>query len=356
MGYRYVIASAVGFCGAFCALWGTTATAEPEASCAVGATLSVAAKGCRYGLAVLHEDWVLLPKSCRHDLQGKPVDRQSVEIRAWATGARVGQASLAPTSGTAAEPPSPGQVLPGTPPLLVLPTGIASIDCRLGSAEFVFEPQGLLLGAARTRDWLALVELLPVAQAPAAAKNGQATKKDAPPAKPTLEWTVIDLEGGAVAGQALIAGASIRAISVHKQAGGVVVGLGLGTGATAVDVEAAVTDATGKQVSKDGQLLVKLLAKATAPPAPAGAAEPVRGCASYAAPAAVLAAVLPVEVRSDRELLAPPAAGRLGPANCLALRAPDARGRGVAWLRGGAGDRQLVALRCSAAPVPAVAY
>jgi hypothetical protein len=147
--------------------------------------------GCVYGLPVAHGELWLVPRACRLQLDGRWLDRQTVEVRRGST--RVTQASLPPMPASA-DPaqglPPPGEVLPGSTPLWVLPHGIAAVDTRQGRAEWMFEAPGSLLAVARHGDLLALAE--------------SATPDNANTSR--LQLTVLDLEAGDVIGETRLAG------------------------------------------------------------------------------------------------------------------------------------------------------
>ncbi len=309
--------------------------AAPSPGCApAGVTLTLAARACSYGLPVIYEGLVLIPKSCRLELAGKPIDRHSVEVRTVTNGSRIGQASLPPQPASGSQPPDPGAILAGTPPLLVLGAGIAAIDGRKGSADLVFEAQGVLLGAARTGDLLALAERLPPD------KSGKAK----------IEWTILDLEAGALVGEATTSGTAIAGMSLVRSATGVRASLDLGSDATSVHIEAQVLDATGKSVVKDGQLAV------VAGPKPARAVPTgAIGCPVIAASTSVVVARM-AAVRPDATRLPPSVANQpwRSPEACVAIIETPGHQR-LAWLRNATGDLQLVSVSCTQASAPPAA-
>ena len=189
----------------------------------------------------------LVAKVCLHKSGDQRLIRHSVELRAAQTGARLQQASLPATPTTTDALPAPALVLPGSPPLLVLPHGIAAADLRLGSAELVFEAQGKLLGAARDGDLLALVEAL------ALGDRGGA---------PQLEWTVLDLEAGQVIGQAVLAGAAVDSVVLRRDKSGVYTELRLMGPKKSLIVRAAILGSDGKSVVRNGQLTLQINAPA----------------------------------------------------------------------------------------------
>ena len=312
--------------------WAADSARAP--GCALAGAISQAAAGCSYGLAVVVDDLVLIPKSCRHELAGKPVDRQAVEVRALATGARIGQASLPAGPARGTQPPDAGQLLPGDPPLLVLPQGIAALDARKGAADLVFEPQGRLLGAARLGGLLALAEALPPG------KDGKAA----------IEWTVIDLDAGGVVGQALIAGTAVRDLALLRDATGVRAAIGLGQDATAVELQAQLFDAGGKSALKDGQLVPRKVGAAKAAPTALPA-----GCAVFDPPDRAIVDRPAVRIALGQFSVGPTtlaAPFHSAPHACLAIRKAGKGLRDVAWVRAPDGGLHVVALLCSAAPPP----
>lgn len=324
-----------------------TALAEPQPPPAqkqtpgcvsAGVTIASAAKNCVYGLPALADELVLIPKSCRHDLGGKAVDRHSVEVRALSTGARIAQASLPPTPATAAQPPSPGEVLVGTPALLVLANGIASIDARKGDADMAFEAQGQLLGAARLGDLLAIAEALP-------APKG---------AKPTIEWTILDLEAGGIVGQAVVAGNSISAIALRRSATGVVAAVHLGHDATAVQLVADVLDGANKSALKNGNLVPRRVVLSPAlSPVDAG------GCPVFGGAVAVVVGRPAAVIQGNHTELASTSTGipwHSSPQSCVVIRQNSVGLRHVAWLRLPSGEVQLHAVQCSTTKADKSAY
>lgn len=300
--------------------------------CAHAGAVVAAAAGCNYGLPVVAGDLVLLPKACRHEPAHKSVDRHSVEVRALATGARIAQASLPPTDAVRPLPPAAGQILPGDPPLLVLPGGIAAIDPRKGGAELVFEPQGRVLAAARLGAILALAEALPPS------KEG----------KVAIEWTVLDLDAAAVLGQALVAGGTVRDLALTQDKEGLRTAIGLGDDATGVDLVAQVADAAGKPASKDGQLVPKKVARSKAAPAAASG-----GCPVFPTPDRAIVDRPAVRLEGGAAVVGAAQqyeAWRSPPAQCVAIRKADRGLRYVAWVRGADGSFQLVATMCTGAP------
>lgn len=308
----------------------------PAAACAAAAPVYVTATaGCAYGLPAISDEFLLVPKVCRHELNGAAVYRHAVEIRNPATGARVSQASLPPAPLPPAAPvPRPGVLLGGSPPLLLLPAGIASIDARKGAAEMVFEATGKMLAAARLADLLALAELLPAAQGN----------------KPMIEWTVIDLEAGGVIGQAHVAGTAVSDLRLERTTAGLSTALALGEEATAsVTVAAPLADAAGKSLVKDGLLAP---AKQAAMARPSQPTAPTLGCPILLAGDRALAGRPAVDVRKGQAAAvdarqARDDAASTGELACVAL--VHTGGRKLGWWRDKAGDFQLAAAQCGKA-------
>jgi hypothetical protein len=233
-----------------------SAVAQPAASPAKPGATAPQLPNCRFGepIAALTSgtpaNTQLVAKVCLHKNGDQRLIRHSVELRAAQTGARLQQASLPATPTTTDALPAPALVLPGSPPLLVLPHGIAAADLRLGSAELVFEAQGKLLGAARDGDLLTLVE-----EAPAGDDRGGA---------PQLEWTVLDLEAGQVIGQAVLAGAAVDSVVLRRDKSGVYTELRLRGPKKSLILRAGILGPDGKSLVKNGQLAVQVSAPGAA--------------------------------------------------------------------------------------------
>lgn len=230
-----------------------SALAQPAASPAKPAAAAPQLPNCRLGEPVAAvnpgapANTQLLAKVCLHKSGDQRLIRHSVELRSTQSGARLQQASLPATPTTTDALPAPALVLPGSPPLMVLPHGIAAADLRLGSAELVFEAQGQLLGAARDGDLLALVEALPLGD-----RGGP----------PQLEWTVLDLEAGQVIGQAVLAGAAVDSVVLRRDKSGVYTQLRLRSPKKSLVVRADILGPDGKSLVKNGQLAVQISAPA----------------------------------------------------------------------------------------------
>lgn len=225
-----------------------SAVAQPAAGPAKPVAAAQQLPNCRFGepVAAVHSgtpaNTQLVSKVCLHRSGTQRLIRHSMEVRSPQTGARLQQASLPATPTTTDALPAPALVLPGSPPLLVLPHGIAAADLRLGSAELVFEAQGQLLGAARDGDLLALVEAL------ATGDRGGA---------PQLEWTVLDLEAGQVVGQALLAAAPVESVALRRDKVSVYTELRLRGPRKSLIVRAAILGPDGKSLVRNGQLEVQ---------------------------------------------------------------------------------------------------
>lgn len=210
------------------------ASAKPAVTCRVGAAVPAA------GAAAATQQ--LVAKVCLHRGSGGQRQlRHSVELRAVQGGARLQQASLPAAATDSDALPEPGAVLAGSPPLLVLDRAIAAADLRLGSAELVFEAQGRLLGAARDGDWLVLVEAL--------AAEGKLP--------PRLEWTVLDLEAGAVAGQAVVPGERILGVALRRDGKALSTELQLVSAPRPLTLRAEITGPDGASRVRDGRLSVR---------------------------------------------------------------------------------------------------
>lgn len=316
------------------------AFAGPLACAPSPLVLATALGGCSYGPPVISGESVLLPKVCLHDSGGGKVVRHSVEARSLQTGARQNQAALPAQPTTTDALPAPGTVLPGAQALLVVPQGIAACDFQRGSAELVYEAQGLLLGAARSGDVLALVESLP------AEGKGK-------PAR--LEWTVLDLEAASVLGQVLLAGASIDGVALQRKGAAITAILWQQIGGRRQQVSAAVYSDAGKPMAKDGDLTLQVT-KSAESASPVGN-WPLQGFCPVALadrgalvgrPAMVVlgaagavsgrgASVDPAQV----EQLALPGAD-----TCLGAALASGATRGAAWLKTDKGAVVLRAMHC----------
>jgi hypothetical protein len=283
-----------------------------------GSTVLVASTGCDYGVPARSGELLLVPKVCRLPLDGKLLDRHSVEVRLASTGAKVGQASLPPAQVKDAKVPlpQPGMLLGGAFPLLVLPVGIAAIEGRSGRAELVFEPQGRLLGVARLGEVLAVVEEMPA--------------DDGFP-KGSLEWTVLDFGAGDVLGSLRLAGVDLAGLALRTPAsGGLEAVLERTAAGKHVEVVAMVRDAAGKTMAPGGTL--------------AGKVRPLLASLSMAASGCeILAPANSVVLARPRLVVAgAPAAASV----CLAVTEVDGQGRGFAWWQTATGSRELRTMTC----------
>jgi len=304
----------------------TPPSAPPPGCAAAGGPIVASLRGCAYGLPVTAGELLFVARSCRHEVAGKAVDRHTVEVRAVATGARVGQASLSPQPARGADPVDPGVVVGGQPPLLITPAGLAAIDPRRGTADVVFEPSGDLLGAARDGDLVAIAERLPGDKA----------------GRRAIEWTVLDLERGAILGAALLADATVTDMRVARAGRGATAALTLGSGPTATVAEAVVVDANGELAAKDGVLAIKTRAVGPTSRSPA----PADACPYFEVADRAVVGRVPT-IRAAAAALGDVSAARAwrSPETCVALtRQRD--GRTLAWVRSG-GDLRLVAAACS---------
>ncbi len=301
-----------------------------ECALVPGSAPMAALPGCVHGAPVRQGDLVLVPRVCHLTVNGAQVERRTVDIRHGDTGARVSQVSLPP--GTL--PPEqfvPGAVLPGEPPLLVYPTGIAAIDARAGHAEVSFEAQGKLVGVARLGDLLLVVE----AQAP-----------DKVFANGSLALTVIDQEAGEVLGDLQLAGTALDALALRPTQGkGAELALQRQEKGKPVELVAPLRDAAGKSVVKKGALAAHVVPLNPLALTPAG-------CALLPSASSALVERSPVAVHDgkiDRDLPNGLAIVATPPADACAvlgaLAASGAEPVGMAWLDR-VGKPQLQAMRC----------
>lgn len=285
--------------------------------------------GCVHGAPVRQGDLILVPRVCQLTVNGAQVFRRTVDVRNGETGARVGAVSL-PPGAIAAEQFVPGAVLPGDPPLLVYPTGIAAIDARANRAEVSFEAQALV-GVARYGDLLLVVEAQP---ADKQFGNG------------SLQLTVIDQEAGEVLGDLQIAGTALDALALRATQGkGVELTLARDDKGKPVALVAPLRDAAGKSLVKNGALAAKVQ------PATALTTTAI-GCALLPAPASAVVAQAAVLVRDgklERGKLPGLSLVTMPPTDaCMlvgALAATGAERIGMAWFDR-AGKAQLQAVRC----------
>ncbi len=291
--------------------------------------------GCVHGAPVRQGDLILVPRVCRLSVEGTgvpkhEVERRTVDVRNGETGARVAAVSL-PMGPIAADQFVPGTVLPGEPPLLVYPTGIAAIDPRANRAEVSFEAQGKLVGAARLGDLLLVVE----AQAP-----------DKTFGNGSLALTVIDQEAGEVLGDLQVAGMALDALALRGTTGkGAELALVRQEKGKSVELVAPLRDAAGKSLVKKGALAGRVQ-----PFTPAVATPP--GCVLLPASSSALVARSLLTVRDGK--LERDVPGGLSvvttPATdaCFAvggLAQTGAEQTGMAWFDR-AGKAQLQAVRC----------
>lgn len=207
----------------------------------VPATSPMAAMpGCIHGVPVRQGDLILVPRVCQLTVNGAQVARRTVDVRNGETGARMGAVSLPPVA-IAADQFVPGAILPGEPPLLAYPTGIAAIDARASRAEVSFEAQGRLIGVARHADLLLVAEL----QAP-----------DKQFVVGSIQLTVIDQEAGDVLGDLQLAGTALDGLTLRPTQGkGVELALTRLEKAKPVELVASLKDAAGKSTVKQGVLV-----------------------------------------------------------------------------------------------------
>ncbi len=286
--------------------------------------------GCVHGAPVRQGDLILVPRVCHLVVSGASVDRRSVDVRHGDTGARVGAVSLPP----APLPPEqfvPGAVLPGDPPLLVYPTGIAAIDPRANRAEVSFDAEGKLVGVARLGDLLLVVE----AQAP-----------DKQFVTGSLALTVMDQDAGEVLGDLQLAGTALEAIALRPTTGkGAELVLTRQEKTQLVELVAPLRDAAGKSLVHKGALAARVLPVKPLPPTPTG-------CALLATSHSALLAHAPVLVHDGKLEVAPPpglAVVTTPPTDACAvvgaLAGSGAEPIGMAWFDR-AGKPQLQAVRC----------
>lgn len=304
--------------------WAWTCAAAEQAA-------MTAAAGCVHGAPVRSAELVLVPRVCRIVMGAKTLDRHTVDVRNATTGARVGQASLAPVEVAAGSPmPAVANVLGGPLPLLVHGAGIGAIDTKSGHIESVFESDSGLLAVARAGEVLAIVEKM-------------APDKHFP--KGGVEWTVLDYGSGELLGQLQVAGPDADGVELRVTAGkGLETTLLRKFGAKRVALVAAVRDQTGKNLAVDGALTAKAR-DAALPTVGAGT-----GCAVLAPGDSVRGDLPAFSVAEDPARWSAAActskAAVSGTAACLALIEPDARGESFGWFAPAQGKAELRAVHC----------
>ncbi len=338
----------VFLCGLLLGIPGRAAATPPCQD--VGPWLA-ATTGCDYGAPVRSGTSLLVPKVCRIAMGGKNVDRHTVEVRN-STGAKLGQASLPPTPADT-NWPQPGFVLAGTPPLLVVPAGIAGLELRTGTAEFVYEPQGTLIAVTRQGDLLALAERV---QAPIQPGQNKAVLAKNQPNQGAVEWTVLDLDAGTIVGQQHLAGPELEGLGWQQTAQGQVEAVLVRTAqGKRLEIAAVVVDAAGKVIiSKDGTLDAKVRPAGSA--GTAVSSGPDQCVALTTGQGAVLGSpgvVLSQEPSRNRMAQGQKLLPWQGPLRCEAVMALDtASGQGAAVLITPTG-RALHWVRCATDGTPA---
>lgn len=294
---------------------------------------------CQHGMPVTVGDVLMLPRACRLGLDGKPVDRHTVELRDARTGAKKGQTSLPPTP-AAGEGPQVGGILGGPYPLYVFAGGVAAIDPTARKLELVLQSEGAVVGFARTGEILAVAEAFP---------------PDKTYAGGSIGWSVLDFGAGVELGALRVAGRDLIDLGIEpKTPAGIPVWLRMGSRAGTRDLVATL-DPKG---AAEGSKAPLIQAKAVAPAAHArlhhsglmdGTAA-AGTCPAISGRDPVLPNALPV--RFDATSAITPARGTLmlQAPGCLAATWPDAES-GTAWalIRAKPDDKPAVGrLRCAA--------
>ncbi|MCB9739583.1 MAG: hypothetical protein H6747_09970 [Deltaproteobacteria bacterium] len=294
---------------------------------------------CQHGMPVTVGDVLMLPRACRLSLDGKPVDRHTVELRDARTGAKKGQTSLPPTA-AAGEGPQVGGILGGPYPLYVFGGGVAAIDPAARKLELVLQAEGSVVGFARTGEILAVAEAFP---------------PDKTYAGGSIGWSVLDFGAGVELGALRVAGRDLIDLGIEpKTPGGIPVWLRMGSRAGTRDLVATL-DPKG---AAEGSKAPLIQAKAVAPTEHARLHH--SGLTSGAATAGTCPAitgrdpVLPnaLAVRFDATSAITPARGALmlQAPGCLAATWPDDEsGTAWAWIRAKPDDKPAIGrLRCAA--------
>lgn len=294
---------------------------------------------CQHGMPVTVGNVLMLPRACRLSLDGKPVDRHTVELRDARTGAKKGQTSL-PPSAAAGDGPLVGGILGGPYPLYIFGGGVAAIDPAARKLELVLQAEGSVVGFARTGEILAIAEAFP---------------PDKTYAGGSIGWSVLDFGAGVELGALRVAGRDLLDLGIEpKTTAGIPVWLRMGSRAGTRDLVATL-DPKG---AAEGTKAPLIRAKAVAPTEHArlhhsgltdGAAA-AGTCPAITGRDPVLPKALPV--RFDATSATAPARGvlMLQAPGCLAATWPDATS-GTAWalMRAKPGDKPAIGrLRCAA--------
>lgn len=161
--------------------------------------------GCRVGAPVRLGELVAVPRVCRLSLQGRAVERHTIEWRDIATLRSRGKASLPPSDAVAgAAVAEVGALLVGDPPLYVWAGGVAALDLGGRRLEAVMTADHAIAGVARRGDLLAVVEAHPA---------------DTTFAAGSLAWTVLDSGSGKMLGARRVAGTALAALGIEAPTG-----------------------------------------------------------------------------------------------------------------------------------------
>lgn len=297
---------------------------------------------CEEGMPVVVGEFVLVPRACRLELEGKAIVRHTVELRDTKTATRRGQTSLPPMPAPAGtDLPAVGAILGGPFPLFVWPGGIATVDVALRKMEVVLEPTHRLVAIARLGEVLSVVEAMPADERFTAG---------------SLHWTVLDFGSAKVLGELRVAGQDLRGLGIEPMAGRKhPVWLQMHGTKGLMDLVAQL-DATG---ADDGAPAPGIVATAVAPRdhvdlhgSDWSAGTPAAGtCAALTGRDAILTATPPARIRPTPAAPVVPgrSRGTVQMAGCLIASVPDAEGTAWGWILGPSGP-VLSPLRCEAQP------
>lgn len=297
--------------------------------------LAIKPGDCAWGAPLQSGPQWLLPKVCRVALPasgGKPAQvmiRHGVEV--VGTGRNLYLPATPWTQAADAPLPAPGEWLAGEPPLLVLPEGLAVFDLRSNRAEWVLEADGALAAVARDGDVIALADRIA-----AAGKQPALVEFSAVDIGKGLDFGAVVTKDSPVLDLAVVR--TDRALSMHAT---------LETPKGRALAQIALTDATGKQTAKDGQLPLQ----ASAAPAKAESPRhtvsdnicPQFGPRRLVLPASPALVVRSAGVSADRRWSEPTTLPNQTPVHCAALLLGSTPQTRFVWMWGGESKAPLAA-------------
>lgn len=278
---------------------------------------------CAWGAPLqLGLQWAL-PKVCRVALPasaGKPAQvmlRHGVEL--VGTGRNLYLPATTWTQGVDAPLPAPGEWLPGEPPLLVLPEGLAVVDARSNRAEWVLQADGALAAVARDGDVIALADRIP-----AAGKQ---------PA--LVEFSAVDIGKGVDFGAVVTKDSPVLELGLVRTGQALTMQAVLETLKGRALATMALLDAAGKPTAKDGELPLQASAapaKVEAKPAVDASVCPQFGSRKLVLPGAPVLVVRSTGIAAERRWSEPTLLPQQTPANCAALAAGAAPQTRFVWM------------------------